>query len=160
MQQREWIGRLFGMSSAGLLLGLAMGSALAETWEQLMTAEERAATGIERLSAAERMALRDWLERYTDSGQAEAHAQGRQEGLLSREPVPSEIRSRIKGSFEGWSGNTIFRLENGQVWQQRRPSRFFFRADSPEVIIRRGRASFYTMEVPAAGRSVLVQRID
>lgn len=29
----------------------------------------------------------------------------------------AEIRSTIEGTFEGWSGKTIFRLANGQRWQ-------------------------------------------
>ena len=32
----------------------------------------------------------------------------------------SEIRSQIAGSFTGYNGGAIFRLTNGQVWQQRR----------------------------------------
>lgn len=37
----------------------------------------------------------------------------------SRRADKSEaMDSRIKGDFEGWSGRTTFRLENGQVWVQ------------------------------------------
>lgn len=28
------------------------------------------------------------------------------------------LESRIAGNFKGWSGRTLFTLENGQVWQQ------------------------------------------
>ena len=28
------------------------------------------------------------------------------------------IHSRIVGDFEGWEGETVFPLENGQLWQQ------------------------------------------
>lgn len=28
------------------------------------------------------------------------------------------IRSVISGDFEGWEGNTIYELDNGQIWQQ------------------------------------------
>lgn len=28
------------------------------------------------------------------------------------------VESRLVGEFKGWSGRTMFRLENGQVWQQ------------------------------------------
>jgi hypothetical protein len=28
------------------------------------------------------------------------------------------IESQIDGDFEGWSGDTIFKLTNGQIWQQ------------------------------------------
>jgi hypothetical protein len=33
-------------------------------------------------------------------------------------PTGEVIESRIDGEFEGWSGDTIFRLVNGQIWQQ------------------------------------------
>ena len=37
----------------------------------------------------------------------------------SRRADKSEaMDSRIKGDFEGWSGRTTFRLENGQLWAQ------------------------------------------
>ncbi len=26
--------------------------------------------------------------------------------------------SRIEGEFEGWSGDGVYKLDNGQVWQQ------------------------------------------
>ena len=34
------------------------------------------------------------------------------------EDQTSEITSRIIGKFDGWTGDTLFRLENGQVWRQ------------------------------------------
>ena len=34
-------------------------------------------------------------------------------------PQPSDvIESQIDGEFEGWEGETIFKLTNGQIWQQ------------------------------------------
>ena len=72
---------------------------------------------------------------------------------------PDLIRSRIDGPFRGWRGNkTRFRLENGEVWEQRQSSTFFAKLDSPEVIIKRGRFG-YTMEVPSIGKRVHVKKI-
>jgi hypothetical protein len=34
------------------------------------------------------------------------------------------VTSRIVGEFSGWSGKTRFVLENGQVFEQRRPGRW------------------------------------
>ena len=31
---------------------------------------------------------------------------------------PSVIESKIDGEFEGWDGETIVKLINGQIWQQ------------------------------------------
>lgn len=72
---------------------------------------------------------------------------------------PDLIRSKIDGPFKGWRNNkTRFRLENGEVWEQRQSSTYITQLDSPEVIIRKNRFG-YTMEVPAIGRSVHVKRI-
>jgi len=31
---------------------------------------------------------------------------------------PDYIESQIDGDFEGWEGDTIIKLMNGQIWQQ------------------------------------------
>lgn len=77
----------------------------------------------------------------------------------SRSIQPDLIRSRIDGTFKGWRGKTRFRLENGEIWQQRQSSTYITTLESPEVVIRKGRMNFYTMEVPATGRKVHVKRI-
>ena len=72
---------------------------------------------------------------------------------------PDLIRSRIDGPFRGWRGNkTRFRLENGEVWEQRQSSTFMVKLDSPEVIIKKGRFG-YTMEVTSLGKRVHVKQI-
>ncbi|MDA1074338.1 MAG: hypothetical protein O3A63_06195 [Proteobacteria bacterium] len=76
-----------------------------------------------------------------------------------RQVEPDLIHSRIDGQFKGWRNNkTRFRLENGEIWEQRQSSTYITSLDSPEVIIRKGTFG-YSMEVPAIGRSVLVKRI-
>jgi len=71
-----------------------------------------------------------------------------------------EIQSRIVGDFDGWSGGTIFRLENGQVWRQIDQSRFVYRVESPVVTISRGAFSSYRLRVEGRNRSVSVRRIE
>lgn len=77
----------------------------------------------------------------------------------NREIEPDLIRSRIDGTFKGWRNNkTRFKLENGEIWEQRQSSTYITNLDSPQVIIKKRRFG-YTMEVPAIGRSVHVKRI-
>lgn len=67
------------------------------------------------------------------------------------------VKSRINGTFEGWSGSTIFPLENGQVWQQS-PLDFDFYyhyAYRPAVTIFADRE----MKVGRTNRTVKVVRI-
>jgi hypothetical protein len=88
---------------------------------------------------------------------------GRDGGLFAfmrgGDDAENSFRARIDGPFEGWRGDTVFRLDNGQVWQQRRSDVFVTELDSPEVILKRNRLGFYSMEVPAVDETVLVKRI-
>ncbi|MEM1435683.1 MAG: hypothetical protein AAGG11_16615 [Pseudomonadota bacterium] len=68
------------------------------------------------------------------------------------------FRARIQGSFEGWEGKTLFRLDNGQIWRQRIGGRYRYRAESPTVEIVKGRFGYY-LEVVETGRQVGVRRI-
>lgn len=72
---------------------------------------------------------------------------------------PAVIKSRVVGRFDGWSGDTIFELENGQIWQQRLSGRYGNRLENPSVTIKRNRFGFYTMEVDETGRRVGVKQI-
>ncbi|MCC5887523.1 MAG: hypothetical protein JJT88_13905 [Gammaproteobacteria bacterium] len=173
---------------AALLASTAGGAAQdLSPLEDLMTREEFKAAGLERLSPSERAKLRAWVERYAETGAPRDYKpprassmdelRGEHAPLLSVAPdlrsqsetaqdiqhgsqeKRSEVRSRIVGTFNGWSGNTIFELENGQIWQQRHPARLEFHGHAPEVILRRNFMGFYSMEVPVTGRSVLVRQI-
>jgi hypothetical protein len=45
------------------------------------------------------------------------------------------IQSRIDGDFEGWDGEKIYKLSNGQIWQQIDGHYHYHFAYAPEVII-------------------------
>ena len=45
------------------------------------------------------------------------------------------ISSNIDGDFEGWDGETIFKLDNGQIWQQSSYAYMYHYAYRPEVMI-------------------------
>ncbi|MCJ7651492.1 MAG: hypothetical protein MUP85_23025 [Candidatus Lokiarchaeota archaeon] len=47
----------------------------------------------------------------------------------------SVIETQIDGEFEGWEGETIFKLMNGQIWQQSSYAYFYHYAYCPNVII-------------------------
>lgn len=71
-----------------------------------------------------------------------------------------EIRSRYVGEFTGWDGKTIFRLENGQVWQQIQSGRMAWRATSPMITIKRGFMGSYMLSVEGVNKTVRVKRIE
>ena len=70
--------------------------------------------------------------------------------------------ARIVGDFSGWRGKTLFKLDNGETWQQRRSEsvRRTKIISNPEVRIKRNVMGFYVMEIPAAKVRVPVTRID
>lgn len=73
-------------------------------------------------------------------------------------PEPKEIESHISGSFTGWSGKTMFRLDNGQVWQQAEPGVFATKMQDPAVVIKK--LTFgYLLTLPGDSDTVFVRRI-
>lgn len=67
------------------------------------------------------------------------------------------IESRIDGDFNGWDGETIFRLVNGQIWQQSRYAYTYHYAYRPEVVIYRTSDGF-KMQVDGVDGYVYVER--
>jgi hypothetical protein len=141
---------------------LACGVALAQDTatfpgvEALMTPEEYRAAGLEKLSPAEREALNKFLVRYT--------AEESQVLLNSDEEVKKaveeqEIVAVIQQPFKGWSGDTVFRLDNGQVWQQRLRGNYYYVGSNPEIRITKNFMGFYKMELIENGKAVGVKRL-
>jgi len=71
---------------------------------------------------------------------------------------PSVIETRIDGDFEGWEGETIFKLTNGQIWQQFSYAYTYHYAYSPEVLIYRSGAA-YKMKVDGVDNTIFVVRL-
>lgn len=69
------------------------------------------------------------------------------------------IESRIDGRFEGWSGDTFFKLENGQIWQQASYAKTYSDKYRPRVVISRTGAG-YEMQVEGLAPSLRVQLIQ
>jgi len=49
--------------------------------------------------------------------------------------TPDVIKSQIDGDFEGWEGETIVKIVNGQIWQQVEYFYEYYYAVMPEVLI-------------------------
>jgi hypothetical protein len=124
--------------------------------QKLMTAEEFARAGLDQLTPEQVRALDDWLVRYT-AGEAYV-VQTTSEQV--RAAVPEfRLEARIVPPFNGWSGQTLFRLDNGQVWRQRIKGRYMFSGDDTRVVITRNLLGFYNMTLMSSGRSVGVEPV-
>jgi len=153
--------RLLPLFLAAAVLGAGPGRAAeAPDVRRLMSAEEFRAAGLGRLTPAELEALNAWLIRYTAGEAPVLRASSPAVREEVRRGEASVIRSRIAGPFEGWSGRTLFRLENGQVWQQRMSGTWRHRADSPEVEIRRNVLGNWEMRLPQSGKQIGVTRVE
>lgn len=114
-----------------LFLAFAASSVHAQSIRQQMTAEEFAAAGLDKLSAAELAALDRWLQRQVEEETSvvaeQAREQGRQQahaesaanpGAPPREARRETFQSSIVGEFNGFGRGQRYTLENGQVWEQ------------------------------------------
>lgn len=126
-------------------------------FKKLMTVEEFESTGLDKLSGKELDALTEWLIQYT-AGEAQV-LQATSEAVREAEKN-YEVRSRIVGDFSGWTGKTVFRLENGQIWKQRLSGRYPYRGPAnPEVIISKNWAGFFKMTLVDIDKSIGVTQI-
>lgn len=132
-----------------------------EPIEQRMSAGDRAASGLDKLSPAELAALNAWLEgnmsekaiRKSLVGFPVMH-------LFSGGDDPQPIVTRIVGEFSGWKGATTFTLDNGQVWRQIEPGRLVARRTSnPTVTIKPAMMGTWMLRVEGYNGSVRVQRL-
>ena len=127
--------------------------------ENLMTAREFKDAGLYQLSDEELEMLNAWLVNYT-AGEAQVLIETNKEVQEARSSVDSDIVSRITGDFTGWSGETVFRLENGQVWRQRLSGRYKYNGPpNPEVRISKNFMGFYKMTVSETGKSIGVKLV-
>ena len=81
-------------------------------------------------------------------------------GATPAEPTVSEpVKAKIQGSFSGWSGNTVFALDNGQVWKQRAGSFYRHKGSDYKVELKRNFFGGWEMTMISSGKTVLVTRV-
>lgn len=83
---------------------------------------------------------------------------------LNRTPLAAPIgdgeviETEIDGEFKGWDGETIFKMRNGQVWQQATSGYRYANAHSPDVMIYRSGLS-WKMKVEGLDEALEVKQI-
>ena len=71
-----------------------------------------------------------------------------------------KITSRILGQFDGWTGDTVFRLENGQVWKQSGNGFLKVSLNNPRVTIEEGVFAGFILSIEGYNSRVKVKRIQ
>lgn len=122
--------------------------------EGLMSVQQFRAAGLHKLSGDELAAMNEWLTEYTLSVAqlVEQSAAG------TAATSGNVIESRIDGEFTGWEGETIFKLQNGQIWQQSSYNYMYKYIYNPDVVIYRS-GSGYKMRVDRVDREIAVRRL-
>ena len=103
------------------------------------------------------------LPKATQQTQQQIPQQADQFGLeekIANKTALDAIESTIPGSFEGWSGRTVFRLANGQAWQVADDSARAHYIDNPKVRIRRGALGAFYLEIQGTNHSPRVRRVQ
>lgn len=117
----------------------------------LMTAAEFQKSGLSKQTPAELAALDAWLNSYL----------GR---VIVRRSSPASsasgslIETQIDGEFHGWDGETVFKLANGQIWQQSEYDYDYEYAYRPDVMIYKTDTG-YKMKVEDVSDPVSVKRL-
>ena len=123
--------------------------------QQLMTSTTIEQTGLQKLTPQELNFLNDWLGIYSVYLLSEA------ENIcptVSSNECSEVVESSIKGSFRGWDGETIFPLENGQIWQQSEYGYEYTYYYHPDVLIYCLRGK-WKMQVEGIRDSIAVRRL-
>ncbi|MFN2542588.1 MAG: hypothetical protein ABR514_10545 [Chthoniobacterales bacterium] len=127
-----------------------------EALQDMMTADEFKAAGLDRLSEEELKNLNAWLQgyRHTTATKAaeEATAEVTKKVAKESRTKMDRILSRVDGEFKGLTGNTVIKLEDGTLWKQANAGDRF-RAqvtDHPPVAVMHG-VFGYKMRVVGTG---------
>ncbi len=121
--------------------------------EKVMTRQELEETGVAGLTPDQRAALDRWLSRFTVRVLKMARSPGTQ--TISSN-CASAIETTISGEFNGWE--TVFKLDNGQIWQQLGYSYMYSYSYRPGVTIYQTSGGC-RMKVEDEEETILVRRI-
>ena len=128
--------------------------------DKLMPPAEQRRAGIQKLTPEEQERLRVFLVNFYLGGveQGKRGKSAAASPAVSPSSTASTIESEVDGEFEGWEGETIVKLTNGQIWQQSEYHYHYHYAYRPKVLIYRS-GTIYKMKVDGADQAVAVTQI-
>jgi hypothetical protein len=101
----------------------------------VMTPQELNDTGLLAASPAQRQAFNKRLNQYTLNVVSLVGQRTRESVARSPNACNPAIESTLAGEFNGWEGDTIFKLDNGQIWEQAEYSYTYSYSYRPDVTI-------------------------
>ncbi len=134
-----------------------------------MSVADFRATGLDHLTDAQIKALDAWFAEYqrthspcagTAAAPVMAASAAPPAPATPAAPADGVIVAHLVGNFTGWGNDTVFKLDNGQVWEQVDDSVLSIGAiKNPKVTIKRGLISAYYLSVEGVDDSVAVRRV-
>ena len=143
------------------IFGLSTHSASAagfSSLEERMSQSEFHASGLDKLSPSELNALNEWLRAHNATTTTLVTPSG-QPVFYASDADREVVQDRIDGTFSGWRGHSVFKLENGQEWTQAESgSTDCGKAEHPKVKIKPMLLGSWLMYVESCGESLRVTR--
>ncbi len=140
--------------------------------EEQMTGTEFSGAGLDKLTPQELEALNAWIRRRSlatldaapaaAAADSAAAASGDRRGFKDDDDEErNTITSRIIGRFSGWDGQTVFKLENGMIWEQADKDKFYVKEiQNPVANIEPGMFGRWHLSVEGHDSECRVERIQ
>jgi hypothetical protein len=143
--------------------GLVLSQPAPITLDKLVSIERQKSLGLDKLTPEQRAGVVRLLQEAYQLGHQKAQEQSNPARNSpspppSAAPTPSVIETQVDGEFNGWEGETILKLMNGQIWQQTEYHYHYHYAYMPKVLLYRSGGG-YKMKVEGVEQAVGVQRL-
>jgi len=132
------------------------------TLEKLLSVSQLEALNVSKMSDAQKEALRMALINTYSNGYEAGREKGIEQAIAyqQQKAAPGNtIESQIDGDFEGFEGETIIKLMNGQIWQQTEYWYHYHYSFMPKVIIFKSGGG-YKMKVDGIDKAVGVTLLN
>jgi|SRR5579885_114496 len=124
--------------------------------EERMSGADFKAAGLDKLSPEELKYLDNWLQTHQPVKMVSPSGKP----VFYADEDRKEFETHLVGTFSGWSGNTQFTLNNGQVWRQAESgSNSCPTITNPKVTIKPMILGSWLMYVQGCNDSVRVERV-
>ena len=142
-----------------LLVTAASAQTPPSTLEERMSQADFRASGLDHLTPEQLKYLNAWLQSH-GAGNAQLVSPSGQPVFYPDSGARDTIESHIVGTFTGWRGKTIFKLDNGQEWKQAESGMYDAgKYEDPVVRIKPMLLGSWLMYVEGCGCSVRVSRL-
>jgi hypothetical protein len=143
----------------GLLLAAAAGPAWSAGFLESLSPEQKKQMGLDGLTAAQAAAVNDAVAHYQVGNVAALTQQAAATAVADYKAKQEPVACHIRGPFNGWSGGTLFTMDNGQVWQQTGSEVYYTPPVDDAIVEVRKASSGYHRLYLSDGRWITVKRV-